>query len=145
MGHSGKKTDTTSENIDDFLDKLDIDLATLEKFGSALLVIGYTFFIKGADLDISETLDINETGFTATSVTLEGGKLILLGYITLFLVADYRLNEKVFQNKVQGENNILSPYIKLYDSYLISILINLIRLDALAELDYINRNGESYV
>ena len=145
MGHKRKKTDKTSENIDDFIDKIDIDLATLEKFGSALLVVGYILFIKGADLDILDTLNINETGFTSTSVTLEGGKLILLGYIVLFLVADYRLREKIFIVDVEDESILLSPYSKLYGAYLISILVNLVRVEALYELDYINRNGETIV
>lgn len=145
MGHKRKKTDKASENIDDFIDKIDIDLATLEKFGSALLVVGYILFIKGADLDILDTLNINETGFTATSVTLEGGKLILLGYIVLFLVADYRLREKIFIVDVEDESILLSPYSKLYGAYLISILVNLVRVEALYELDYINRNGETIV
>lgn len=145
MRHKRKKTDKTSENIDDFIDKIDIDLATLEKFGSALLVVGYILFIKGADLDILDTLNINETGFTATSVTLEGGKLILLGYIVLFLVADYRLREKIFIVDVEDESILLSPYSKLYGAYLISILVNLVRVEALYELDYINRNGETIV
>ena len=145
MRHKRKKTDKTSENIDDFIDKIDIDLATLEKFGSALLVVGYILFIKGADLDILDTLNINETGFTATSVTLEGGKLILLGYIVLFLVADYRLREKIFIVDVEDKSILLSPYRKLYGAYLISILVNLVRVEALYELDYINRNGETIV
>lgn len=145
MGHKRKKTDKASENIDDFIDKIDIDLATLEKFGSALLVVGYILFIKGADLDILDTLNINETGFTATSVTLEGGKLILLGYIVLFLVADYRLREKIFIVDVEDKSILLSPYRKLYGAYLISILVNLVRVEALYELDYINRNGETIV
>ena len=145
MGHKRKKTDKASENIDDFIDKIDIDLATLEKFGSALLVVGYILFIKGADLDILDTLNINETGFTATSVTLEGGKLILLGYIVLFLVADYRLREKIFIVDVEDKSILLSPYSKLYGAYLISILVNLVRVEALYELDYINRNGETIV
>ena len=133
------------QNIDDFIDKIDIDLATLEKFGSALLVVGYILFIKGADLDILDTLNINETGFTSTSVTLEGGKLILLGYTVLFLVADYRLREKIFIVDVEYESILLSPYSKLYGAYLISILVNLVRVEALYELDYINRNGETIV
>lgn len=145
MRHKRKKTDKTSENIDDFIDKIDIDLATLEKFGSALLVVGYILFIKGADLDILDTLNINETGFTSTSVTLEGGKLILLGYIVLFLVADYRLREKIFIVDVEDKSILLSPYRKLYGAYLISILVNLVRVEALYELDYINRNGETIV
>ena len=145
MRHKRKKTDKTSENIDDFIDKIDIDLATLEKFGSALLVVGYILFIKGADLDILDTLNINETGFTSTSVTLEGGKLILLGYTVLFLVADYRLREKIFIVDVEDESILLSPYSKLYGAYLISILVNLVRVEALFELDYINRNGETIV
>lgn len=145
MGHKRKKTDKASENIDDFIDKIDIDLATLEKFGSALLVVGYILFIKGADLDILDTLNINETGFTATSVTLEGGKLILLGYTVLFLVADYRLREKIFIVDVEDKSILLSPYRKLYGAYLISILVNLVRVEALYELDYINRNGETIV
>ena len=145
MGHKRKKTDKASENIDDFIDKIDIDLATLEKFGSALLVVGYILFIKGADLDILDTLNINETGFTSTSVTLEGGKLILLGYTVLFLVADYRLREKIFIVDVEDKSILLSPYRKLYGAYLISILVNLVRVEALYELDYINRNGETIV
>ena len=145
MSRKYNKKDTTSENIENFLDKLDIDLANVEKFGSTLLAIGYLLFIKGSDLDILDTLDINNTGLTSTSVTLEGAKLILIGYIALFLVAEYRLDEKVFRKDVTDEKIILSPYIKLFYAYFISILVNVVRIDALAELDYINRSSESFV
>lgn len=139
------KSSTSSDNIDDILKNLDIQLANLEKFGSALLIVGYSLFFYGADLDIKETLDINNTGLTPTGVTLYGGELVLYGYILLFIVADRRLNQKIFENDELGKDNILSPYYSLYDAYFISILMNLIRLDALIELDQIDRLGDTFV
>lgn len=140
-----KKSSTKNDSLEDEFKKLDIELATIEKIGSSLLLIGYLYFIIGSDIDIKDTLDINNTGLRATSITLQGGELILAGYVLLFIVAYERLTEKIEQNILEGKNNILSPNQKLSIAYFVSIWINIIRVEALAELDYIDRNSETFV
>ena len=92
-----KKNENRNEELDEYFKQLDIKFATLEKFGSSLLVIGYFLFIHGANIDILDSLDMNNTGETASSVTLLGAELILVGYALLFIVASDRLEEKKLQ------------------------------------------------
>lgn len=140
-----KKKKTETEELEEYFKQLDIKFATLEKFGSSLLVIGYFLFIHGANIDILDSLDRNNTGETASSVTLFGAQLILVGYTILFIVAYDRLEEKKLQNELLSQNTNLTPYENLYHSYLLSIFINIIRVNALAEIDRNNASGEAFV
>ncbi|EKY23317.1 hypothetical protein HMPREF0216_02987 [Clostridium celatum DSM 1785] len=140
-----KNKDTMAEDIENYLNDLDIQLANLEKLGSSLLVIGYALFVYGSNIDILDTLGINNTGQTATSITLQGGELILYGYILLFIVSAKRLEEKIFENEATENTYVLSPYQKLYFSYWVAIFMNLLRVSALSELDYLNKSGEAFV
>ena len=99
--HKTKSTrKNKNEDISNYFKKIDIDLATLEKIGCAFLTVGYLQFILGADLDIKETLEINNTGLKSTAVTLNGSELILIGYFLLFIVAYDRFYEKLDENIV---------------------------------------------
>lgn len=140
-----KKKKNETEELEEYFKQLDIKFATLEKFGSSLLVIGYFLFIHGANIDILDSLDRNNTGETASSVTLFGAQLILVGYTILFIVAYDRLEEKKLQNELLSQNTNLTPYENLYHSYLLSIFINIIRVNALAEIDRNNASGEAFV
>lgn len=137
--------DTTPENIEAFIKNWNLNMANLEQLGSLIIAIGYIYFIFGADLDIKETLDINTNGASPTTVTLNGAEIILLGYIILWVVATERVKEKEFENAYTSNYTSLSPYIRLSDSYLLSIMVNLMRVDALGEIDFINNSGEAFV
>ncbi|MGG7176672.1 hypothetical protein ACQPU1_03690 [Clostridium paraputrificum] len=137
--------DATPENIEAFIKNWNLNMATLEQLGSLIIAIGYIYFIFGADLDIKETLDINTNGASPTTVTLNGAEIILLGYIILWVVAKERLKEKEFENAFTSNNTSLSPFIQLADSYLLSVFVNLLRVDALAKIDLINKSGEAFV
>lgn len=140
-----KKKENSSEELDEYFKQLDIKFASLEKFGSSLLVIGYFLFIHGANIDILDSLDINNTGETASSVTLLGAELILVGYAILFIVASDRLEEKKLQNELLSQNTNLTPYENLYYAYIFSIIINMLRVHALSEIDKANKSGEAFV
>lgn len=135
----------SSTNSEDFLKSLDIELAELEKLGSLLLIIGYALFFYGANLNIEETLNINTTGSTPTSVTLTGAKLVLCGYIILWIVASREVDAVNLENISDSKNTPLSPYVKLSYSYLLTIWVNLLRVEALTEIDNINRSGDTFV
>lgn len=140
-----KKNENRNEELDEYFKQLDIKFATLEKFGSSLLVIGYFLFIHGANIDILDSLDMNNTGETASSVTLLGAELILVGYALLFIVASDRLEEKKLQNDLLSQNANLTPYENLYYAYFFSIIINMLRVHALSEIDKANKSGETFV
>ena len=134
-----KRNENRNEELDEYFKQLDIKFATLEKFGSSLLVIGYFLFIHGANIDILDSLDMNNTGETASSVTLLGAELILVGYALLFIVASDRLEEKKLQNDLLSQNT------NLYYAYFFSIIINMLRVHALSEIDKANKSGETFV
>lgn len=136
---------SNNNKFEEYFNKLDIQLANIEKFGSSLLIIGYFLFIHGSNLDILEILDINNTGETSTSVTLLGAELILVGYVLLFIESTNRLEERRFQKEVLYQDIDLSPYENLYHAYLFSILINIIRVHALTEIDKTSTTGEVFV
>ncbi len=140
-----KRNENRNEELDEYFKQLDIKFATLEKFGSSLLVIGYFLFIHGANIDILDSLDMNNTGETASSVTLLGAELILVGYALLFIVASDRLEEKKLQNDLLSQNTNLTPHENLYYAYFFSIIINMLRVHALSEIDKANKSGETFV
>ena len=121
-------------NIDSLLDGIDIDLANLEKIGAFFLVIGYSNFIPAANLDILETLNINNTNVSSISLFILGQKVVLLGYTILLIVALRRTNNKSSRNTILNENSSITAYNKIIYSYILSVLANLIRLEAFYEI-----------
>lgn len=93
------ETSENNNNFEQLIKQQDIDLANLEKIGLFFLLYGYSIFVVGANLDILEALDRNNTGYIPDSVTLYGQKLVLTGYILLFIVASKRVAEKAFRSK----------------------------------------------
>ncbi|WP_315079914.1 hypothetical protein [uncultured Clostridium sp.] len=73
-----------TDNIELFLRNLDISLANLEKVGAIFVTLGYSTFLCGADLDISEALGINNSDVVPISIFLFGQQLILIGFNLLF-------------------------------------------------------------
>lgn len=121
-------------NINNFLNGIDIDLVDLEKIGAFFLIVGYANFIPAANLDILETLDINNTNVSSISVFLLGQKIVLLGYTILLIVALRRTNNKSSRNTILNENSSINAYNKIIYSYILSVLANLIRLEAFYEI-----------
>ena len=113
-----------------------IELANLEKIGATLLVIGYSLFVVGANIDVTEILEIDENGPKATTVTLNGAEIVLIGYVVLWIVAEKRL-----MISQETNNETVYPYKKLAYSYILSILANSLRVQALGEIDVLNASG----
>lgn len=113
-----------------------IELANLEKVGATLLVIGYSLFVVGANIDVTEILEIDENGPKATTVTLNGAEIVLIGYVVLWIVAEKRL-----MISRETNNETVYPYKKLAYSYILSILANSLRVQALGEIDVLSASG----
>lgn len=129
-----EKDDKNSNDIKEYITQLDISLANMEKIGSAFLVAGYANYILAANLDILRSLDENNIEQTAEEGFVFGQKLVLLGYILLFIVSSKRLNEREFRNTYNDENNNLNLYSSVLYSYLLSIVANLIRFEAFVQI-----------
>lgn len=129
------KNNKECNNIENYITNLDIGLGNMEKIGVVFLIAGYANYIFAANLDILEALDENNTGQSPEEAFVFGQKLVLLGYILLFIVASKRLNEKEFRNTYNNENNNLNPYFSISYSYLLSVVANLIRFEAFIQLD----------
>ena len=129
----------TTDYIDQFIKNLGLSLADLEKLGAVLLSVGYLYYVNSAQVDTLEILDIYNGNETPEQIIVNGQRLVLLGYITLYIVSLKRLEENEFLNSVQESNINLTPYEAVSISYLISIFANLLRLNAFIQI----RNTES--
>ncbi|MCQ2969692.1 MAG: hypothetical protein MJ191_06215 [Clostridium sp.] len=136
------KTSENNNNFEELIRKQDIALANLEKVGLFFLLYGYSLFVVGANLDILEALDINNTGYLPDTITLYGQQLILTGYIILFIVASNRIAEKAFRNEVTNENHDLGPYKRIANAYFLSIIANSLRVKAFEEIEILILNNK---
>ena len=57
------ETSENNNNFEQLIKQQDIDLANLEKIGLFFLLYGYSTFVVGANLDILEALDRNNTHY----------------------------------------------------------------------------------
>ena len=103
------------------------------------MLYGYSIFVVGANLDILEALDRNNTGYIPDSVSLYGQELVLTGYILLFIVASKRVAEKAFRNKVTEENYDLGNLIAT--AYFLSVIANSLRVQAFAQIEILILNN----
>lgn len=124
----------TTDYIDQFIKNLGLNLADLEKLGAALLSLGYLYYINSAQVDTLEVLGISNGNETPEQIIVNGQRLVLLGYITLYIVSVKRLEEKDFLNSVNESNINIAPYEAVSISYLISVFANLLRLDAFIQI-----------
>ena len=118
-----------TDNIESFIDKFDIDIAEMEKVGAILLVLGYSNFYFGAQVDIDETLGINFYHDNPDLITLFAQELVLTGYVILFIVAMKRYWEKTIRVNGSNTNADLSPYMAIVNSYFLSVIANSVRLE----------------
>ena len=124
-----------SEELEEYLKQLDLYLANLEKLGALLLCLGYSLYIKSAQVDILEIINEDfEPPESPRQILVNGQQHILLGYIVLYVVAVKRLNEKILINSFAEEPVSLIPYKHVIESYLISVFANYQRLRAFQEL-----------
>ena len=130
-----EKDNDEKEKIDRYIMNFEVSLANMEKVGVAFLVAGYSNYIYAANLDILDAQDRNNTGQTSEETFLFSQKLVLLGYILLWIVASGRINIKDVSNIYRGENNDLVAYQNVANSYLISIFANSMRLEAFNKLN----------
>ena len=131
--YDGKDNDE-KENIDKYITSVEVSLGNMEKVGVAFLVAGYSNYIYAANLDILDAQDRNNTGETSEEAFLFSQKLVLLGYILLWIVASGRVNIKDVSNIYRGENNDLAAYQNVSHSYLISVFANILRFEAFNKL-----------
>lgn len=124
----------TTDYIDQFIKNIGLNLAGFEKLGAALLSLGYLYYINSAQVDTLEVLGISNGNETPEQIIVNGQRLVLLGYITLYIVSVKRLEEKEFLNSVKESNINISPYEAVSISYLISVFANLLRLDAFIQI-----------
>lgn len=132
--------------LEEFFKNLAIYLAIMEKYGSYLLIIGYSIFVHVADLDIREEnepeIPITED---AAALLVIGEKLVLCGLIVLWYVAKTRIYQINSKNELLGLNISLVPYEKLSNAYFLSVLANIARVDALTEIALLDPNEEALV
>ena len=93
------------------------------------------FIIYCSILDILDAQNRNNTGQTSEEAFLFSQKLVLLGYILLWIVASQRVYAKDLSNTYMREENDLAAYQNVANSYLISIFANFIRLEAFNKLN----------
>jgi len=132
--YDGKENDEKGK-IDEYITNFEVSLGNMEKVGVAFLVAGYSNYIYAANLDILDAQDRNNTGETSEAVFLFSQKLVLLGYILLWIVASRRVYIKDVSNIYRGESNDLVAYQNVANSYLISVFANLMRLEAFNKLN----------
>lgn len=125
-----------------YMKNTSLDLANLEKLGSAFLSFGYANYIRAAQLDTLDLLNMNQTGLKPSSITVFGQRFVLLGYITLFIVSSRRLTERALIVSMVKENIDLSAFRDVQFSYLISVFANALRLNAFIKIDNYDPSGE---
>lgn len=116
------------EELDRFIRNLDISIANLEKLAVSLIIIGYSYFLIGANIDILEAKDMNENKISPDTITLEGQYFITYGYFTAWIVAVKRVYEKSFRNSTGYLFFPIEPYQIVAQSYLLSVIANSLRL-----------------
>lgn len=130
-----KRSNIDDTNIEEYIKKLDINLADLEKIGVFFILLGYSFYILAANLDILEALEKNNTETTPTDIFIFGQRFVVVGYIILYIVALKRVDERKIRNIYIDGEYILDPYFLVATSYLFSIIANIIRLEAFIQID----------
>ena len=130
-----KEYDYEKEKIDKYIIEFEIGLANMEKVGVAFLVAGYSNYIYATNLDILDAQNRNNTGKTSEEAFLFSQKLVLLGYILLWIVASQGVYAKELSNIYREEDNDLVAYQNVANSYLISIFANSMRLEAFNKLN----------
>lgn len=136
-----------SENyIEEYIRELDYGTEILESFAASLNALGYLIISYGAEIDIYDIITNNEVDITSAEVTVLGQLLIAIGYCLLWIVSIRRIYSRHLRNEYLNENNYLPAYKALEDSYLLSVLANLLRFQAFFEilLNRYNNSDDNY-
>ena len=131
-----------NEYIEEYIRKLDFDTERLETLAASLNALGYLLISYGAKIDIYDIVTNNEVDTTSAEVTVLGQLIIVIGYILLWIVSTRRVYARVLRNEYLEETNFVPSYKKLETSYLLSVLANLVRLEAFYEI-LLNREHNS--
>ena len=131
-----------NEYIEEYIRKLDFDTERLETLAASLNALGYLLIVYGAKIDIYDIVTNNEVDTTSAEVTVLGQLIIVIGYILLWIVSTRRVYARVLRNEYLEETNFVPSYKKLETSYLLSVLANLVRLEAFYEI-LLNREHNS--
>lgn len=134
-----KEDKSENEKMKNYIMELEVSLGNIEKVAIAFLVAGYANYIYAANLDILDAQDKNNTGDTPEEVFLFSQKLVLIGYVIIWIVASKRVYAKGLSNIYEEEKNDLVAYQNVADSYLMSIFANSLRLQA---FDILNNEVE---
>ena len=129
-----EKDNYDNENIDEYITNVEVNLGNMEKVAVAFLVAGYSNYIYAANLDILDAQDRNNNGETSEEAFLFSQKLVVLGYILLWIVASARANIKEISNIYNNERNDIAAYQNVANSYALSIFANVMRLEAFNKL-----------
>ena len=140
-------TDTNNEensSIDSFITRLDINLAELEKAGVILLLMGYSNFFIGANLEIEVALNEGYGELLPDEITLFGQELVFCGYIFLWIVAYNRVKEKSFRQNSSEEEYLLPAYESISNAYLLSVIANGLRVKSFNDIANFLKNNNPY-
>ncbi|MGL5151371.1 MAG: hypothetical protein ACRC7N_12460 [Clostridium sp.] len=126
-----------------YIDNLLLNAAELERSGALFLMIGYSQFLKGADLDIIELTCKEDTILTRDEVVITGQSFVLIGYLFLYIVSYKRLCTLNLENLESEVKTPTAPLECLVFAYRLSVIANALRLTAfnqIRDIDYYEHN-----
>ena len=124
-----------NEDFENYLRNLDINLGEYEKIGSFFLALGYSTYILAANLSELENIEGDNYDLESPEGTfLFGQYFVLAGYIVLYIVSSKRILEETLNQSYHYNSVYLEPFLKVNDSYLISVFANYLRLEGFYEI-----------
>lgn len=139
-----KKTEESKlpASLEEFVKNTGLELAQLESIGASSISFGYANFVRAAEIDRLELLELNKSNLKPSSLMVLGQQFIVFGYILLCIVSSRRLEEREFVLSTLNKEANLTPFIRLKYAYLGSLYFNTLRLNAFIELDKNDPTGE---
>lgn len=135
--------DELIDYITNYIDNLNISLGATEQLGATFLILGYSKFFIGADMDILMASGALEESKMPDEIYLYGQTLSLIGYIILFIVSYKRYNELLYKELYLNDYFNLSSYLLLVQSYFLSVIANSLRVVAFTSIVSYNNQTTS--
>lgn len=135
--------DELIDYITNYIDNLNISLGATEQLGATFLILGYSKFFIGADMDILMASGALEESKMPDEIYLYGQTLSLIGYIILFIVSYKRYNELLYKELYLNDYFNLSSYLLLVQSYFLSVIANSLRVVAFTSIVSYNNQTSS--
>lgn len=126
--------DELIDYIANYIDNLNISLGATEQLGATFLILGYSKFFIGADMDILMASGALEESKMPDEIYLYGQTLSLIGYIILFIVSYKRYTELLYKELYLNDYFNLSSYLLLVQSYFLSVIANSLRVVAFTSI-----------